>query len=326
MTVSQTNPGQLHPPEGEEPESRIVQVGPAQQLEAVQRLVAVGSPNDRANAQRFMHYAKTNGIQLDAMWGRVDREDRIVQTVLAVPNPGRTAMVFASHPGSPQEVQALGKLIDHAAGRLATREVHLAQLLLEPDESLERQAALAGGFSELATLTYLQRPVSKRTLPASPQWSDGAATEAFAEHLYDDFLLAVMATYEDTLDCPKLFGLREPQDILAGHRATGKFDPSLWTLLRVDGKPVGVVLLNPFPEQRTIELVYLGLAPVVRGRGLGRQLLRHALRLLHGRRERIVTLAVDEQNAPALRIYRAEGFRDELRRVALIRSLRNDSR
>ena len=325
MTVSQTNPGQLHPPEDEEPESRIVQVGPAQQLEAVQRLVAVGSPSDRANAQRFMHYAKTNEIVLDAMWGRVDREGRIVQTVLAVPNPGRTAMVFASHPGSPQEVPSLGKLIDHAAGHLATQDVHLAQLLLEPDESLERQAALAGGFSELASLTYLQRPVSKRTLPASPQWCDGAVTEAYVEHLSDDFLSAVIATYQDTLDCPKLFGLREPQDILAGHRATGKFDPSLWTLLRVDAKPVGVVLLNPFPEQRTIELVYLGLAPVVRGRGFGRQLLRHALRLLHGRRERIVTLAVDEQNAPALRIYRAEGFRDELRRVALIRSLRSDS-
>ena len=121
-----------------------------------------------------------------------------------------------------------------------------------------------------------------------------------------------------------LFRSREPQDILAGHRATGNFDPSLWTLLRIDAEPVGVVLLNPFPEQRTIELVYLGLAPVIRGRGRGRQLLRHALRLLHGRRERIVTLAVDEQNAPALRIYRAEGFRDELRRVALIRPLRGD--
>ena len=134
---------------------------------------------------------------------------------------------------------------------------------------------------------------------------------------------AVLASYEDTLDCPKLFGLRDPPDILAGHRATGRFDPSLWTLLRVDTKPVGVVLLNPFPEQRTIELVYLGLAPVVRGRGFGRQLLRHALHLLQGRRERVVTLAVDENNGPALKIYREAGFRSELRRVALIRSLRN---
>ena len=325
MTVSQTNPGQLHPPEDDQPDHRIVQVGPQRQLEAVQRLVAVGSSSDAANAQRFMHYAKTNAIALDAMWSRVDGDDRIVQSVLAVVNPGRTAMIFASHPSSPQEVPLLGGLINHATSQLAARDVQLAQLLLEPEESLERQAALAGGFAELATLTYLQRAISKRSLPPMAQWSDDVAIEAYAERLYDDFLGALLGSYEDTLDCPKLFGLREPRDILAGHRATGKFDPSLWTLLRVAGEPAGVVLLNPFPEQRTIELVYLGLAPVVRGRGFGRQLLRHALHLLHGRRERIVTLAVDENNAPALQIYREAGFRSELRRVALIRSLRSST-
>ncbi len=322
MTVSQTNPGQLHPPEDDDPDDRIVQVGPPRQLEAVRRLVAVGSSSDPANAQRFMHYAKTNAIALDAMWSRVDRDDRIVQTVLAVVNAGRTAMIFASHPSSPQEVPSLGDLINHATSHLTDQDVQLAQLLLEPEESLEREAALAGGFSELATLTYLQRAISKRTLPPIAQWSDDVAIEAYSEPLYDDFLSAVLGSYEGTLDCPKLFGLREPKDILAGHRATGKFDPSLWTLLRVAGKPVGVVLLNPFPEQRTIELVYLGLAPAVRGRGFGQQLLRHALHLLHGRRERIVTLAVDENNAPALQVYRDAGFRSELRRVALIRSLR----
>ena len=323
MTVSQTNPGQLHPPEDDQPDHHIVKVDPPRQLEAVKRLVAVGSSSDSANAQRFMHYAKTSAIALDAMWIRVDGDDRIVQTVLAVVNPGRTAMIFSSHPSSPQEVPSLGHLINHAVGHLADQDVHLAQLLLEPDELLESQAAMAGGFSQLATLTYLQRAISKRTLPQVAQWSDDVTIEAYAEPLYDDFLSAVLASYKDTLDCPKLFGLREPEDILAGHRATGKFDPSLWTLLRVDTKPVGVVLLNPFPEQRTIELVYLGLAPVVRGRGFGRQLLRHALHLLHGRRERVVTLAVDENNAPALQIYREAGFRSELRRVALIRSLRN---
>ena len=325
MTVSQTNPGQLHPPEDDGPADRIIRIEPPRQVEAVRRLVAVGSSSDPANAQRFMHYAKTNAIALNAMWSRIDRDDRIVQTVLVVVNAGRTAMIFASHPRSPQEVPSLGKLIDHAVSHLSDQDVDLAQLLLEPDESLECQAALAGGFSQLATLTYLQRAISKRSLPPAAQFSDDVAVEAYAEHLYDDFLAAVLASYEDTLDCPKLFGLRKPADILAGHRATGKFDPSLWTLLRVQGEPSGVVLLNPFPDQRTVELVYLGLAPVVRGRGLGRELLRHALRLLPSRRERTVTLAVDENNAPALRIYREAGFRAELRRVALIRSLRSQS-
>ena len=175
MTVSQTNPGQLHPPEDDDPDHRIIRVDRQRQIEAVQRLVAVGSSSDPANAQRFMHYAKTNAIALDAMWSRIDHDDRILQTVLAVVNAGRTAMIFASHPSSPQEVSSLGGLINHAAGHLATRDVHLAQLLLEPDESLERQAAMAGGFSQLATLTYLQRAISKRTLPPLARWSDDVA-------------------------------------------------------------------------------------------------------------------------------------------------------
>ena len=72
MTVSQTNPGQLHPPEDDQPDHHIVKVDPPRQLEAVKRLVAVGSSSDSANAQRFMHYAKTSAIALDAMWIRVD--------------------------------------------------------------------------------------------------------------------------------------------------------------------------------------------------------------------------------------------------------------
>ena len=70
-----------------------------------------------------------------------------------------------------------------------------------------------------------------------------------------------------------------------------------------------------------MELVYLGLAPGARGRGLGRQLLRHGLGLLHERRERSVTLAVDSRNTPALSLYESEGFRPAVQRAALIRSL-----
>jgi ribosomal-protein-alanine N-acetyltransferase len=82
-----------------------------------------------------------------------------------------------------------------------------------------------------------------------------------------------------------------------------------------------MLLLNRSPASNTIELVYLGLAPAARGRGLGRQLLRHGLHLLGRREERAITLAVDEQNDPALALYRGEGFRRVLRRIALIRPL-----
>lgn len=325
MTVSQTNPGQLHPDDAQTPDS-IIQIDLEHQLEAIERLVATGSINDRANAQRFIHYAKTNEIALESMWGRFGAHSKIIQTALAVPNAGRTAMIFASHPQSQEDAISLGGLLDYVAKQLVKKDIHLAQILLEPKETLEQAATIAGGFEKLSTLSYLQRPISKRTMPPEPIWPQGVTVEQYSNAVRDDVLTAVLTSYEQTLDCPGLFGLREPQDILAGHQATGKFDPSLWTLLRLEGKPCGVVLLNPFPKQRTVELVYIGLAPSARGKRLGKQLLRHAIRLLDPKRARIMTLAVDVDNTPALRMYNSEGFESELKRIAFIRSLRRESK
>ena len=139
--------------------------------------------------------------------------------------------------------------------------------------------------------------------------------EAWSEGRDDDVLRVLDASYEDTLDCPGLRGLRDTADILAGHRGTGAFEPELWTILRVDDEPVGVLLLNRSPSNNTLELVYTGLARRVQGRGLGRLLLRHGLHRVGGRPERAVTLAVDDRNAPAISLYRGEGFRRVLRRA-----------
>ena len=161
---------------------------------------------------------------------------------------------------------------------------------------------------------------SSDAVPA-PQWPSSVRIEPYAETLHDDLVRALEASYERTLDCPGLYGLRITADILAGHQATGDFDPALWTLLYVDDRPAGVMLLNAFPAHRTVELVYLGLAPFARGRGLGRQLLRHGLAQLKKRRERTLTLAVDDRNTPALALYASEGLRPIVKRVAMIRSL-----
>jgi hypothetical protein len=56
--------------------------------------------------------------------------------------------------------------------------------------------------------------------------------------------------------------------------------------------------------------------------GLGRSLVQHGLMLVRDRPERVINLAVDDANAPALTLYQREGFRPVLRRRAMIRSLR----
>jgi ribosomal protein S18 acetylase RimI-like enzyme len=241
--------------------------------------------------------------------------------VLTVGSPGRTAMVFASRAESRSKVRSLGGLVDHAVRQLPLQNVNLAQALVEPDDALDREVFLTGGFSELAILTYMERPIRMSRmgrLPA-PQWPPGYAAVTFQDSLRDELIGVLNATYEDTLDCPALRGHRRTSDILDGHRASGIFNPDLWTLLYRGPTAVGALLLNPSADHHSIELVYLGLAKSERGTGVGRQLLRHGLRLIEGRNERVITLAVDESNSPAVRLYEREGFRAAVRRRALIR-------
>lgn len=321
MSVSHANPDQLHPPEGDNP-GTITQIGPDRRSEAIERLVSTAGGNDRAAAERFLHYARTNAVELDGLWSWLGPERRLQFSVLAVPSPGRTAMFFASHPRVAGDVGPVSRLIEHACGQLAGWEVHLAQSLLEPGEKLERQAFTDAGFTVLAVLSYLERALSRMNPSIPPEWPAGVRVEAYREDRREMLMELLEASYEQTLDCPGLYGLRRTDDILAGHRATGQFDPALWTLLFVDDRPAGAMLLNPFPAHRTVELVYLGLAPFARGRRLGQQLLRYGLDLLKKRRERTLTLAVDERNTPALALYESEGMRPIVQRIALIRSLR----
>jgi ribosomal protein S18 acetylase RimI-like enzyme len=326
MSRSQTDTQQL-PPIADGP-GEIVRVDDSIRLAAVERLVAggggpspggrAGSRANRALAERFLAFSRENAIAIDAMWARVDPSGAIRATVLAVPNAGRTAILFSSTPTAEATVPELGRLIAHTTDALRGMEVDLAQVLLEPRATLQRDAFLAGGFHELAQLSYMERPLPGRPPTPAPDWPAGVTVETYHEGLRDDVLAVLDASYEDTLDCPGLRGLRRTEDILAGHLGTGVFDPGLWTLLRVDGRPSAVLLLNRSPASSAIELVYIGFAKAVRGRGLGRQLLRHGLRQVESSGERAITLAVDERNAPAISMYRGEGFRCVLRRVALI--------
>jgi ribosomal protein S18 acetylase RimI-like enzyme len=126
------------------------------------------------------------------------------------------------------------------------------------------------------------------------------------------------ASYEATLDCPALCGVRRTEDILAGHMAAGQFKPDLWTLLECDGQPAGVLLLNPVPDAQCLELVYIGLSVAARGRGLGRRLMEHALWQAAEQPQPVIAVAVDRANVPATRLYRDFSFYRVATRVAMI--------
>lgn len=317
MTGSQIKPDELPRAGG-----RIVLIDAERLREAASALVApAGAPNP-AGGDRFIEFARTNAIPMHCFWGLTTAEDTIERAILAIPNAGRTAVMFSTPVENDRATLATAGLISHACRALPEQcDATLAQVLLDPGDARGRAAFVGGGFKVLAQISDLERPIRTRDAALAPEPADGVTYETYTEDRIDEFLAVLEASYVDTLDCPGLRGLRSTEDILAGHRATGSFDPELWTLVRVDGTARGVLMLNPAPTANTIELVYLGLDHRVRGRGLGRDLLRYGMSRVARTGLRAIRLAVDESNDPALRLYRAAGFRRVQRRTALVRQI-----
>jgi GNAT superfamily N-acetyltransferase len=322
MTGSNLRAEQLPQTPSESSVPAIVRIGEAQRLEAVLRLLNVRPGRDEEPARRFLAYARDHEVSLQDMFSSLDEAGTITATVLAVPNPGRTAILFSSAP-STAEVPRHARLIRHATDALREQGCHLAQVLTEPGERLQQEAFVAGGFTLLAHLSYLERPLPRRGPDAKAP--PDVTVETYAPSMQPELAHVLDASYEGTLDCPGLRGLRHTEDIIAGHMGAGEFDPSLWTILRLHGRAEGALLLNRAVASNTVELVYIGLSPRARGIGAGRFLLQHGFGLIAGGRERCITLAVDDDNAPAMALYRSEGFRRVLRRIAMIRPLRADA-
>jgi len=172
----------------------------------------------------------------------------------------------------------------------------------------------------LASLDYMERPINGSPLPQAslPDGIELAAWDPADRGMLEALLVE---TYVETLDCPGLAQMRTPADIVDGHLAAGDHDPSLWTIARSHGRPVGALLLSPSPQTDSVEVIYLGIAAEARGRGLGRALLAHGLGLVADRPERMMALAVDARNTPATALYARTGFRTLRRREAFVAHL-----
>jgi ribosomal protein S18 acetylase RimI-like enzyme len=272
----------------------------------------------------FLAYAQTINLdarrQVLAMRPMPTGTPLIEATCLWVPAPGRTAMLFAPSLSEFPETAAAAQLaIETALHDARDDGILLVQAMLEPADAAGKTVFAAAGLNQLATLCYMERrpplhPV-RFELPADLTL---APYEARTHAL---FAAAITRSYEQTLDCPALSGARDIHDVIEGHRSVGIFDPQLWSVILRGEEPVGCLLLAEIPARNGLELVYLGLAPEARGRGLARILMQRLLAIASRRHSAVTTLAVDAANVPALRLYRRCGFTSVAQRVAMIRKL-----
>ncbi len=292
---------------------------PKDRIEDAIRVLVRG---DRAAASRFMAYARGSNLSLEHLWAMMDASNGIEASVLVAPAPGRTAMMFASRASSPKAISPIGNLVDAAIRGLEDAPVDLAQALVDPSDRNEEEIFKAGGFRRMAELDYLERPVPRFGTVPAPALPPGVSIEAWDPSDRGMLEELLERTYEHTLDCPGLSELRQTTDILDGHLASGSHVPEWWLILKSAGRPEGALLLNRGGDGDTIELVYLGLGTEARGRGFARLLLTFGLSLLNDDSARTIVLAVDRANVPALRLYRRAGFRFSVRRIALVKPVR----
>lgn len=290
------------------------------EFESAMALVFGGEPHfDRENRRRFNAFqaiADQQGLRYDLLVGAFCG-GRILSAALAVESPGKTAILYIPPTAGPSRRQDASEAAVAALTVQAhDRGVVLVQGLLGLHESEQATALSNVGYRYLAELIYMDRTVGD----SGPNINSYGGLR-FHTYLASDrerYVSTIAATYQESLDCPALTPLRDLDDVITGHEATGVYDPRGWILATDGSEPAGVILLAGVPRRSAVEVVYMGVVRASRGKGVGNALLHRADAYARSRGADVVTLAVDSTNAPAKKLYARWMFRETSRRRAWI--------
>jgi hypothetical protein len=222
-------------------------------------------------------------------------------------------------------------LVNAAVLNAAKSGVRLVHSLLAKDQ-LEEAVWLAGcGFKKAADLQYLVCPCAK--FPSRRPHGElifEPVCEASSPKMTDEKAARlghiIERTYEQSLDCPALAGVRAIEDVIAGYQGIGQFNPSRWFFVRhpLRAGDIGCLLLTEHPRKLREEIIYMGISPEERGNGRGLETVRYAQWLAAGSiatgaASNELVLAVDAANRPAMDIYLRAGFENRACRHVFLR-------
>jgi len=246
------------------------------------------------------------------------RDGRFVGAGFSQIQPGKLAMVWIPRTVEGEPIETAAHLLQATCDHLGRHDVQMGQCLLKSPSSNDIAVLRSAGFEYLGNLFYLV--CLESDFPKAPPETP-LVFEPYTAANHARLTAVVSATYHETLDCPRLNGLRGIDDVVAGYRAAGEFDPSRWLIVTHEGRDVGCLLLTDYPDQENWELMYMGLVAEARGNGWGGHIARYA-QWQAGRagRPRLV-LAVDAANRPAIEMYAQANFRAWDHRAVFIRVL-----
>lgn len=303
-------------------EIQRIPTGARDHLEGLHRVFGLSAPAaahpPALQVANLLASSRRGTISIDLLLGAY-RGNELISTVLAVESAGGAAMVFISPVQHGEMVHRATVAVLRALQIVAwQRSVALLEILLVPDCEAPARAVAQAGFRRITCLRYLRReqpvPLPPTTRVADLRWVQYAPPRKAL------FERALEATYAQSQDCPELTSVRSTADVLAGHRASGVFDAALWSVALRHDEPIGILLLNPIPAERVLEVDYMGVAKPARGTGVADALLGRAVEAARQAGVEALALAVDQRNRPARRLYARWGFQETGARDAWIAS------
>jgi RimJ/RimL family protein N-acetyltransferase len=220
-----------------------------------------------------------------------------------------------TQPEKNQEIE--DQLIEHSCRMLADQGAKLVQSLLVEEEKSLADSLERNNFTHITQLCYMRHDL--QILAALFREPDHLEYQPYTSCNKNQFHQTLLRTYEATRDCPEVNGVREIEEVIAGHKNQGRHDPNTWWLAFHRGEPIGVLMTAEMPDMKSWELLYLGIVRETRGKGFGRELVRKAILEAHALEAPQLTLSVDARNEPAIKLYKKAGFEAYDRREVYLR-------
>jgi ribosomal protein S18 acetylase RimI-like enzyme len=276
--------------------------------------------NDRetrvANAMKMLR-----DKELQATGMLVARADKELRGALFYqPVAGASGLIWPPQTRPEPMAEVEDQLVSCACRRLAEQGAKLVQSLLSSEESSLGASLERNGFSHITQLRYLRHDL--QFSPRLFQSPEALSYQSYASCAAEQFHQTLLRTYEATLDCPEVNDVRKIEEIIAGHKSQGRYNPESWWQASHQDQPVGVLLLAEVPDLKSWDLLYLGVTPEARGKGFGRELARKALWEARAAEAPQLTLSVDARNQPALNLYESVGFEPYDQREVFLRILK----
>jgi ribosomal protein S18 acetylase RimI-like enzyme len=236
----------------------------------------------------------------------VARHDGIEGAILCQAAPGDCGIVWPPRAVT-NEINVEDVLLRHGLSWLRSRGCRLAQSFLTPDEQPLAAPFVRNDMPHVTDLWYFRHDLHSPLTDLNDV--DRLTYLPYGHDTAQLFEETLTRSYQGTLDCPEINGVRSAASVLEGHRSEGVFDPQRWLLAQHGPETVGLILLTEMRDAEAWDVAYVGVVPEARRHGWAREMMRHAVRMAHEARVGRITLCVDGRNHPAWNLYIDLGFR-----------------